>query len=283
MDNIENNMKDLINTLSQGQIEALGSFMVEVNVFLVQMAKATQHNEEQEKTLNDSARTHAMSVEELLERADSCDDEEHALSFKEAAKKHEIIADNRIQDLASERTLINTMPIWQTLDEEFLKLKVSFNSNAPQLVKNLISEVDIIQPVIEANSKCMQFTKSYPETDDMNELKACGKRNKYVFELQQNRKPEKVEVALKTLKRLAKIFKTGLPLLPASTENARKKKKKAGRTIKPETMVVAKKMYELYNEGETTWEDVGKKHGKTKDAARIAAKRYEEWVNKNQY
>ena len=49
MDNIENNMKDLINTLSQGQIEALGSFMVAVNVFLVQIAKATQYNKKKKE------------------------------------------------------------------------------------------------------------------------------------------------------------------------------------------------------------------------------------------
>lgn len=251
------NMKNLINVSSQEQIKALGSFMVAVNVFLAQIAKDTQRNEEQEKTLNDSARSHSMSAAELLEKADSCDDEEDALLTKEAAKEHKILADKCIQDLASDRTLIDTMSIWQTLDDEFLKLKVSFNSNAPQLAKDLISEVDIIQPVIEANSQPLQFPKPYQSPiiarqvraykkrdrlpvkqqkaitpEDIAELRAPEKRNNSCVEQQKNRTPEKAEAALQTLRRLAGIFKTSLPLLPVSTETTHKKKKRRKRKIK---------------------------------------------------
>ena len=251
------NMKNLINVSSQEQIKALGSFMVAVNVFLAQIAKDTQRNEKQEKTLNDSARSHSMSAAELLEKADSCDDEEDALLTKEAAKEHKILADKCIQDLASDRTLIDTMSIWQTLDDEFLKLKVSFNSNAPQLAKDLISEVDIIQPVIEANSQPLQFPKPYQSPiiarqvraykkrdrlpvkqqkaitpEDIAELRAHEKRNNSCVEQQKNRTPEKAEAALQTLRRLAGIFKTSLPLLPVSTETTHKKKKRRKREIK---------------------------------------------------
>ena len=282
MDNIENNMKDLINTLSQGQIEALGSFMVAVNVFLVQIAKATQYNKKRERDLNANIRSHTESAKMLLEQGCSCDDEERASTFEKAAREHDSIASNYGQELAMQRTFIDIEPIWQTLDDEFLMLKASFALHPPHhpFVDRLISEFDAIQPIIEANSQPLNFPIPLCHA---REIRAYEKRERCFVEQQKNRSLEKTEAALETLRKLAESFKTGLPLLSTSTKIAGEKKKKPGRKRNPQTIVIAKKMYELYNKGKTTWKKVGEKFNMSKDAARVAAKRYEGLVNKNQY
>lgn len=63
-------------------------------------------------------------------------------------------------------------------------------------------------------------------------MRAHEKRNNSCVEQQKNRTPEKAEAALQTLRRLAGIFKTSLPLLPVSTETTHKKKKRRKRKIK---------------------------------------------------
>lgn len=308
MDNIENNMKDLINTLSQGQIEALGSFMVAVNVFLVQIAKATQYNKKKERDLNANIRSHTKSAKMLLEQGCSCDDEERASTFEKAAREHDSIASNYGQELAMQRTFIDIEPIWQILDDEFLMLKASFALHPHHpFVERLISEFDAIQPIIEANSQPLNFPiyqlpiiareiRAYEKREmlpvelqqamnpkDIAELRTHEKRERCFVEQQKNRSLEKTEAALETLRKLAESFKTGLPLLSTSTKIAGEKKKKLGRKRNPQTIVIAKKMYELYNKGKTTWKKVGKKFNMSKDAARVAAKRYEGLVNKKQY
>lgn len=299
-------MKDLINTLSQGQIEALGSFMVEVNVFLVQIAKATQYNKKKERDLNANIRSHTESAKMLLEQGCSCDDEERASTFEKAAREHDSIASNYGQELAMQRTFIDIEPIWQTLGDEFLMLKASFALHPPHhpFVERLISEFDAIQPIIEANSQPLNFPiyqlpreiRAYEKRErlpveqqkamnpkDIAELRTHEKRERCFVEQQKNRSLEKTETALETLRKLAESFKTGLPLLSTSTKIAGEKKKKLGRKKNPQTIVIAKKMYELYNKGKTTWKEVSKKFNMSKDAARVAAKRYEDLVNKNPY